>query len=71
MATGQSRLKNELDSTPSESSHSFTVVKYWAAQFKRRRVNCRDEHRSGQQNEVMIPEMVTKIHKAVLDERRL
>ena len=63
--------KSELDSTLGESAPSFTTIKYWVAEFKRGRTSCQDEHRSGRPNEVPIPEMVKKIHKMVLDGRRL
>ncbi|XP_017475512.1 PREDICTED: putative uncharacterized protein FLJ37770 [Rhagoletis zephyria] len=50
--------------------YSFTTVKYWVAEFKRGRTRSQDEHRSGRPNEVTTPEMVKKIHKAVMDDRR-
>ncbi|KYN38519.1 hypothetical protein ALC56_07096 [Trachymyrmex septentrionalis] len=64
-------IKTELDSTLEESAPSFTTVKYWVAEFKRGRTNYEDEHRSGRPSEVAIPEMVKKIHKMVLGDRRL
>lgn len=64
-------IKAELDSTLGESAPSFTTVKYWVAEFKRGRTSCQDEHRSGRPNEVTMPEMVKKIHKMALDDRRL
>ena len=64
-------IKAELDSTLEESAPSFTTVKYWVAEFKRGRTSCEDEHRSGRPSEVAIPEMVKKIHKMVLGDRRL
>ncbi|XP_036336110.1 histone-lysine N-methyltransferase SETMAR-like [Rhagoletis pomonella] len=66
-----SNKKAEIDSTLGESALSFTTVKYWVAQFKRGPTSCQDEHRSGRPNEVTTPEMVKKIHKAVMDDRRL
>ncbi|EFN83711.1 Histone-lysine N-methyltransferase SETMAR, partial [Harpegnathos saltator] len=60
-----------LDPTLEESAPSFITVKYWMAEFKRGRTSCQDEHRSGRPNEVTTPEMVKKIHKMVLDDRRL
>jgi histone-lysine N-methyltransferase SETMAR len=64
-------IKAELDSTLGESAPSFITVKYWAAEFKRGRMSCQDEHRSGRPIEVTTPEMVKKFHKMVLDDRRL
>ncbi|EFN89492.1 hypothetical protein EAI_01724, partial [Harpegnathos saltator] len=47
------------------------TVRYWVAEFKRGRTSCQDEHRSGRPNEVTTSEMMKKIHKMVLDDRRL
>ena len=41
------------------------------AEFKRGRTSCKDEHRSGRSNEVTTPKKVKKIHKMILDDRRL
>ena len=64
-------IKAELDSTLGESAPSFTTIKYWVAEFKRDRTNCQTKHRSDRPNEVTTTEMVKKIHKMVLDDRRL
>lgn len=64
-------IQAELDSTLGESAPSSTTVKYWVAEFKRGRTSCQDEHRSGRPNEVTTSEMVKKIHKIVLYDRRL
>ena len=37
----------------------------------RGRTSCQDKHRSGRPNEVTKPEMVKKIHRMELDDRRL
>ena len=41
------------------------------AEFKQSRTSCQDKHRSGQPNEVTTTKMGKKIHKMVLDDRRL
>ena len=64
-------IKAELDYTLEESAPSFTTIKYWVAEFKRGGASCQDEHRSGWPNEVIAIEMVKKIHKVVLEYRRL
>ena len=64
-------VKAELDSTLEESAPSFTTIKYWVSEFKRGRTSCQDEHRSGRPNGVTTTEMVKRIHKLVLDDRRL
>ncbi|XP_017480334.1 PREDICTED: histone-lysine N-methyltransferase SETMAR-like [Rhagoletis zephyria] len=66
-----SNIKAEIDSTLGGSAPSFTTIKYWVAEFKRGRTSCQEEHRRGQPNEVTTPEMVKKIQKAVMDDRRL
>ncbi|XP_055375401.1 uncharacterized protein LOC129608102 [Condylostylus longicornis] len=63
--------KSALDSTLGESAPSYAMIKNWVAQFKRGRTSCEDEHRTGQQNEVTTPETFKKIHKIILDDRRL
>ncbi|XP_017478430.1 PREDICTED: histone-lysine N-methyltransferase SETMAR-like [Rhagoletis zephyria] len=66
-----SNIKAEIDYTLGGSARSFTTVKYWVAEFKRGRTSCQDEHCSGRPNEVTTPEMMKKIHKAVMDDRRM
>ncbi|GFV73278.1 mariner transposase [Trichonephila clavipes] len=61
----------ELDSIQGESALSFTTFEYWVAELKRGGTSCQEQHRSGQSNKVTTPEMAKKIHKAVLDDRRL
>ena len=64
-------IEAELDSTLRESAPSLTTIKYWVAEFKRGRTSCPDEKHSGRPNEVTTTEMVKKIHKMVLHDRRL
>ena len=64
-------IKAELDFTLAEPVLLFTIIKYWVAEFKQNRTNCQDKHRSGQPNKVTMTETVKKIHKMVLDKRRL
>ncbi|GFX00735.1 mariner transposase [Trichonephila clavipes] len=64
-------IKAEQYSTLGESATWFTTVKYWVAEFIRGHVSCQDEHRSSRPKMVTISGMVQKIHKVVLDDRRL
>ena len=64
-------IKAVLDSTVGETAPSSTTVKYWVAKFKRRRMSCQHENRSGRPIEVSTPDTVKKIHKMVLDDRQL
>ncbi|XP_055390540.1 uncharacterized protein LOC129619324 [Condylostylus longicornis] len=64
-------IKSELDSTLGESAPSYAMIKNWVAQFIRGRTSCEDEDRTRRPNEVTTPETVKKIHKIILDDRRL
>ena len=64
-------IKAQLDSTLGESAPSFTTIKYWVAEFKLSYTSCQNEHHSGRPNEVTTTEMVKKIQKMALDDRRL
>jgi histone-lysine N-methyltransferase SETMAR len=64
-------IKAELDSTLGESAPSFSTVKTWVADFKRGRTSTNDEQRSGRPKTATSEEMVQKLHKIVLNDRRL
>lgn len=64
-------IKNELDSTLKESAPSFSTVKKWAAEFKRGRTSIQDDERTGRPKTVVTDQIVSKIHNAILDDRRL
>ena len=70
-ALSPTNKKTELDSTLGESAPSFTIIKYWVAEFKRGRTSCQGEYRSGRPNEVTTREMVKQYGKKVLDDRPL
>ena len=64
-------IKKELDSTLKDSSPSCSTVKKWAADLKRGRTSIQDDERSGRPKTATTDEIVTKIHNAVLHDRRL
>lgn len=66
-----SDIKKELGSTLRDSSPSNTTVKRRIAAFKMGRTITSDEQRSGRPSEVTTPEMIEKIHKIVLADRRV
>ena len=61
----------ELNSILGKYGPSFTRIKYCVVEFKRGRTISLNEHRNGQQNEIITPEMVKNIHKIVLRSRQL
>ena len=67
----QTNIEVELDSSPRASAPSFIRIMYWVAESKRGRMSCQDEHCSVRPNKVITTQMVKKVHKMVLDDRRL
>jgi len=65
------QIKEEMDSTLGDSSPSYSTIKQWVSEFKMGRVSTSDEARSGRPVEVTTSEMIEKIHKIVLEDRRL
>lgn len=63
--------KEKLDKHYGESAPSDYMVKYWMAEFKRGRSGTHDEPRSGRPIEVTTPENIQKIHRMVLNDRKL
>ena len=47
------------------------MVEKWIAEFKRGRTSTNDAERSGRPNEAVIPENIKKIHKLVMNDRKL
>lgn len=64
-------IKEEMDGTLKEAAPSYSMIKRWVSEFKMGRTSTHDEPRSGRPVEVTTPEMIEKIHKIVLGDRRL
>ncbi|GFX27720.1 histone-lysine N-methyltransferase SETMAR [Trichonephila clavipes] len=64
-------IKDELDYVYVDSSPSFTTVKFWAAEFKRRREILGVEERSGHPNTPTTDKNILKVHQMVLDDHRI
>lgn len=54
-----------------EHAPSMTTIRYWFNEFKRGRTSVFDEERPGRPVEVSTEEMTNKIHKIVLEDRRV
>lgn len=61
----------KIDSTLKVSSLSYSTIKEWFSEFKKSRKSTADEPRSGRSAKVTTPEMIQKIHKIVLEDRRV
>ena len=54
-----------------DSAPEKTTIIDWYAEFKRGRTNTDDAERSGRPKSAVVPENITKVHKAVLGDRKL
>lgn len=61
----------ELRETLGESAPPYSTVARWCAEFKRGRTMVQDEPRSGRPSTSVTQEMVEKVEKIVLDDRRV
>jgi histone-lysine N-methyltransferase SETMAR len=65
------QTKQWLDKRYPQSAPSDGSVKYWFAEFKRGRTNTSDAERSGRPKEVITPENIKKVHKIILNDRKV
>ena len=65
------KIKAELDEVHGDTAPSLKTVYFWMNQFKRGRTSTRDEARSGRPVEATAPEMIDKIHRIVMEDRRI
>ena len=65
------KINAEQDYTLGKSARLFVTIKYRVAEFKRDRTTYQDEDHNDHPNEVTMPEMMKKIYKIVLDDRRI
>lgn len=54
-----------------DSAPSKTTICRWFAEFKRGRTNTEDAERSGRPNDAVTPENIKKVHKIVLENRKV
>jgi len=53
------------------STLTLKTVYFWINEFKRGRTSIKDEARPGRPLEVTTPEMIEKIHRIVMEDRRM
>ncbi|XP_043644536.1 histone-lysine N-methyltransferase SETMAR-like, partial [Drosophila teissieri] len=63
--------KERLDKYYGDSAPSISMVKKWFTEFRCGRTSTSDAERSGRPKEVVMPEIVDKIHGMILDDRRM
>jgi histone-lysine N-methyltransferase SETMAR len=52
-----------------DSSHSFSTIKKWAAEFKRGRTSLEDDPREGRPKSATPPEIIEQVHDMLSDDR--
>lgn len=64
-------IKQWLDKHYPDFAPSRQMVEKWIGEFKRGRTNTNHAERSGRPNEAIIPENIKKVHKLVINDRKL
>jgi len=54
-----------------DCSASFSIIKKWAAEFKRGRTSLENDPREGRPKSATTPEIIEQVHDMVLDDRRM
>ncbi|UYV80436.1 hypothetical protein LAZ67_19000187 [Cordylochernes scorpioides] len=67
----KNRYNAELNEVCEDSALSFKTIYYWMDEFKRGRKPTQDETRPGRSMDVTTPEMVSKTHCIVMEDRRV
>ena len=65
------QTKSWLDQEFPDSSPSTGTVEYWFRQFRTGRASTSDAERTGRPKEVVTPENIKKIHKMILNDRKV
>ena len=63
--------KKWLDKRYGDFATGKSTIIDWYDEFKRGRTNTDDAERSGRPKSAVVPENITKVHKIVLDDRKL
>ncbi|KMQ87583.1 mariner transposase [Lasius niger] len=65
------QIKAELHEVHGDSAPALKTVYFWINEFKRGRTSTKDEARPGRPVEATTPEVIKKIHRIVMEDRRM
>ena len=71
MEKNTAEAKQQLDKHYGDSAPGKSTIIDWYAGFKRGRTNTDDAERSGRPKSAVVLEKITKVHKIVLEDRKL
>lgn len=61
----------DIQQTLGDDALPYSTVAYWVAEFKRGRLSCEDDHRSGRPSTSVTEENVKKVENLILQDRRI
>jgi histone-lysine N-methyltransferase SETMAR len=65
------KIHSKFTKVYGDSSHSFSTIKKWAAEFKRGRTSLEDDPRKGRPKSATTPEIIEQVHDMVSDDGRI
>ena len=65
------KIHTDMVSTLEDNARALSIVKKWAAEFKRGRERLEDDPRSGRPSMATTQEIIDRIHQMVMNDRRL
>jgi len=65
------QIKAELDEVHGDSAPALKIVYFWINEFKRSRTSTKNEARSRRPVEVITPEIIEKVYRIVMEDRRI
>jgi histone-lysine N-methyltransferase SETMAR len=67
----QNEIHSKFINIYGDSSPSFSIIKNWAAEFKRGRTSLEDDPREGRAKSATTPEIIEQVHDMPLDDQRI
>ena len=65
------KIKAELNEIHEDTASTLKTVYFWINEFKCGRTSATDEARPGRLVEAIAPEMIEKIHRIIIEDRRI